>query len=282
VSEALLVFTDLDGSLLDHHSYSYAAAVPALEQLARRSIPVVPVSSKTRSEIAHLRQSLGNEHPYIVENGAAVLIPVNYFAQQPAGTVVRDECWVKEFSAPRSRWLELLESLQQTYPGEFTSFFRAGVEGITSMTGLSPAAAELANNRQYSEPVQWLGDEQRKARFVAELESSGAHALQGGRFLTVAGSCDKGRALAWLRAAYQQALDVEKVRDLAIGDSGNDVAMLEAAETALVIRSPASEFPKLNRTQGVIYSRSFGPEGWAEGVEQWLTQLTGSANISIT
>ena len=94
----------------------------------------------------------------------------------------------------------------------------------------------------------------------------------------MAGDCDKGRALAWLRNVYQEASGSGQVHDLAIGDSGNDVAMLEAAETALVIRSPVNDFPQLARNQGVIYSRLFGPEGWTEGVEQWLGSFAGSAN----
>jgi predicted mannosyl-3-phosphoglycerate phosphatase (HAD superfamily) len=146
------------------------------------------------------------------------------------------------------------------------------------MTGLSVEAAERANHREYSEPVKWLGDAGRRAEFVAALQARGAHPLQGGRFLAVAGDCDKGRALTWLRSVYQQASDLGPVHDLAIGDSGNDVAMLEAAETALVIRSPVNEFPQLKRNQGVIYSRLFGPEGWTEGVEQWLDSLPGSTN----
>ena len=50
-----LVFTDLDGSLLDHHNYSYSDALPQLRQLERRGIPVIPASSKTRVEIERLR-----------------------------------------------------------------------------------------------------------------------------------------------------------------------------------------------------------------------------------
>ena len=44
----LLVFTDLDGTLLDHHSYSHAAALPGLERLRGLEVPVIPVTSKTR------------------------------------------------------------------------------------------------------------------------------------------------------------------------------------------------------------------------------------------
>ncbi|MDT8419474.1 MAG: hypothetical protein RQ754_03500 [Desulfuromonadales bacterium] len=31
----IFVFTDLDGTLLDHHEYSFAAAQPAFDQIGR-------------------------------------------------------------------------------------------------------------------------------------------------------------------------------------------------------------------------------------------------------
>ena len=42
-----LIFTDLDGSLLDHHSYSFAPAVPLLAELDALGIPVIPITGKT-------------------------------------------------------------------------------------------------------------------------------------------------------------------------------------------------------------------------------------------
>jgi len=265
-----LVFTDLDGSLLDHHSYSYLDALPQLQRLEHLGIPVIPATSKTRPEIERLRAELGNTHPFIVENGAAVLIPVGYFDSQPVATVEREGYWIREFSAPREKWLGILEELSSEFPGEYDYFFRVGTAGVVRMTNLPEARALEANQREYSEPVQWLGDGTRKAEFISRLQSRGAVVLQGGRFLGVSGDCDKGRALAWLRQVYQQSKPGTLCHDLAIGDSGNDYAMLEAAETALLVRSPVHEFPALQRADGVIFSTDYGPAGWTEGVACWL------------
>jgi mannosyl-3-phosphoglycerate phosphatase family protein len=267
-----LVFTDLDGSLLDHHSYSYRDALPQLRVLERLAIPVIPATSKTRAEISSLREELANEHPFITENGAAVLIPVGYFAGPPPDTHERDGFWVREFSGSRQHWIELLESMKSRFAGEFNYFFKAGTAGIARMTGLPREQAALANQREYSEPVLWLGSPQRMLEFVATLQAQGASVQQGGRFLAVSGDCDKGRALVWLRGAYQEAAPGRPCHELAVGDSANDRAMLEAAETALLVRSPVHDFPALERSTGVIYSRDYGPAGWAEGVARWLQQ----------
>ena len=54
----LLVFTDLDGSLLDHHTYRWDAAADALRLLQEADIPVILASSKTRAEMLPLQSAL--------------------------------------------------------------------------------------------------------------------------------------------------------------------------------------------------------------------------------
>jgi len=78
-----LVFTDLDGTLLDHDTYSWAAAAPALEELQRREIPLIFCTSKTDAEVQALRRAMGNSHPFIVENGGAIVIPPGFFRPVP-------------------------------------------------------------------------------------------------------------------------------------------------------------------------------------------------------
>lgn len=272
-SDRFLVFTDLDGSLLDHHSYSFRDALPQLRALERAAVPVIPVSSKTRAEIENLRGELGNAHPFITENGAAIFIPRGYFSSQPEDTVARGAYWVREMCPPRQRWLDLLQGLEADFSDEFDYFHRAGVDGIIRLTGLSPERAMEANSREYSEPVKWFGSASRRADFIARLEQAGATVLQGGRFLSVAGDSDKGKAVSWLREAYRQSAPQALWHDLAIGDSANDCAMLEVAESALLVRSSVHDFPTLRREYGVFRSSELGPAGWAEGVARWLHSL---------
>ena len=268
-----LVATDLDGSLLDHHDYNCDAARPMLQLLEELRIPVVFASSKTREEVLALRAELGNEHPFIVENGAAVLIPEGYFLKAPAEAVARDGFLVREFAPSRAHWTAPLEQLRKQMPDSFTDFATAGVEGIARMTGLNLEQAAMANDREYSEPVQWRGSDEELALFLATLKDAGARVLKGGRFYSVAGDCDKGQALRWLREQYALAAGAATVYDLAIGDGANDVPMLEIAHRALQIPAPDRPLPVLTRTDGVIVGEGMGPEAWAWGVREWLRGL---------
>ncbi len=70
-----IVFSDLDGTLLDHHSYSYDAALPGIAALHENNIPLVLISSKTCNEMVLLHKELKLESPFIFENGGGIAIP---------------------------------------------------------------------------------------------------------------------------------------------------------------------------------------------------------------
>ena len=76
---ALIVLSDLDGTLLDHTTYAFDAARAALERLRDARVPLVLCTSKTRAEVEPIRAALRNTHPFIVENGGGVCVPVGYF-----------------------------------------------------------------------------------------------------------------------------------------------------------------------------------------------------------
>ena len=78
----LVIFSDLDGCLLDRQTYSFEPAQAALRLIKGKIIPLILVSSKTRVEIEEYRRRLKNDHPFVSENGGAVFIPKGYFSFQ--------------------------------------------------------------------------------------------------------------------------------------------------------------------------------------------------------
>ena len=286
----LIIFTDLDGSLLDHYNYSHKAAENTLEKLEYLGIPVVFNTSKTFSEQIVLRETINNRHPFIAENGAAIYLPKVDFMHAPEGTSDMGDYWVKEFCKPRSYWQKLIRENSNEFASEFNTFGDHGYADIMEWTGLTEPEAKLAMQRHYGEPVRWHGTTERGEEFKEKLKANGATVLQGGRFIHVSGASDKGVAMNWLSDLYRQ-LDAKysEALTLAIGDGPNDAAMLEAADYSLVIKSPENPAPKLSKTpnkaktsdkritanqnESILYSESFGPEGWAEGVEKILLEM---------
>ena len=273
-----LIFTDIDGTLLDHFDYSFSHAIEVIEALNERKIPIIANTSKTFAEMEKLQQTIGFNSPFISENGAAIYIPIGYFDQQPQDTFTQGYYWVKEFCQPREYWLDLLKQHAQAFNDDFIGFSSLSVEALCEITDLSPDNARLALIRNYAEPVLWQGSETNKQAFIELMTRVGAHTLQGGRFLHVGGDTDKGKAMQWLADVYSQQYNTP-VTTIALGDSGNDNAMLEAADLAIQIKSPVHEFPSLATKNPTIKSSEFGPKGWAECIKQTL--LSSSAESPI-
>lgn len=270
MTKQYVIYSDLDGSLLDHETYSHAAADECLQQLESNGVPVVPCTSKTRTELQTLRKSLSNHHPFIFENGAGVAIPQGYFQRDPDQVQEADGFWIRSFCQPRTHWLSLLDKVGPPFKDDFIGFSELDDLELAKLTGLSLEKARQARQREYGEPVHWTGTDKRLSEFIDALENRGATVLKGGRFIHVSGTSDKGRALRWLNNEYAKARGGSAPLSIAAGDSQNDVAMLEVAERAVVIRSPAHQPPRLQRKENVFFTHAFGPEGWVEGISHFL------------
>ena len=272
-----LLFTDLDGSLLDHDSYSHLAASEALAQLKSLSIPVIPTTSKTLAEVLPIRAALNNNDPFIVENGAAIYIPVGYFKQQPSDTTLcikaGIEFWEYSQAPTRAHWQQLLGTVSEQFSGQYIDFQHLGTSGVAEVTGLTLEQAALANQRGFSEPIHWLGSDIEKQQFIQQLEKMGAHIVEGGRFLHLIDrhAC-KGAAMQRLKQSFIASNDNDNDNyiSIAAGDSHNDISMLEAADIAAVIRSPAHPAPLLSRKTKTYFSESTGPKGWNETIHKIL------------
>ena len=184
----LILFSDLDGTLLDHDSYDWRAAQPALARLHATGIPLILNSSKTRPEIRALRQEMGNADPFIVENGAAVVIPPHIFGNSEEDVV--------NFGATRAQVLAVLERLRAE-GARFRGFEDMSVEELAAEAGLDVAAAGLAKQRVGTEPLLWQGTDEERAEFEAALAREGLRLVAGGRFLHAMGVFDKADGARW-------------------------------------------------------------------------------------
>ena len=271
-SKKPIIFSDLDGTLLDHYSYKSTAADTTLQQLQQAKIPVILNTSKTLAELEVIKTELKLDTPFIIENGAAVYIPKNTFDIQPKDTESVGDYWVKSFCLPSKYWLDLLTEHSHDFKQYYHGFSSLSAEELGQITGLDLAQAARAKQRQYGEPIQWLGDDETKKTFISHLVELGANVVHGGRFIHVGGFCDKGQALIWLTEQYREHYNNFSVYTLALGDGENDTPMLDAADIAVQIRSPVHDFPALYRKYQTSQTKLYGPEGWAESIQHLLAE----------
>lgn len=241
----LLVFTDLDGTLLDHDTYSYAPARPALDALGKLGAPVVLASSKTAAEIAPLRAELGLDAcPAIVENGAGLLAA-------HAAPADDTSAYAKLHTA--------LSDLPQPLRAPFRGFGDLTDAQVADLTGLPLPDATRARMRAFSEPGIWTGTPEQQDAFLAALARAGVSARRGGRFLTLSFGGTKADRMAEIIASYGHPMTI------ALGDAPNDVEMLETADIGIVIANPhTTPLPALSGENEGRIRRSTrpGPHGW--------------------
>jgi len=108
----VIIFTDLDGTLLDGLTYSYDKALHAVELLRKKQIPIVFCSSKTRKEQEIYRDELGLFHPFIVENGGGIFIPEGYFQFNFDYDKAKDGYLIIELGIPYREIRRVLEKMR--------------------------------------------------------------------------------------------------------------------------------------------------------------------------
>jgi mannosyl-3-phosphoglycerate phosphatase len=265
----LIIFTDLDGTLLDDQDYGWTAARPALRALARAHCPMVIVTSKTRAEVEPILLALGRREPFVVENGGAVYIPVGYFSFIPEGAVQERGGWYKVvLGTPRPRLVKKLTLAARRAKVQVRGFSQMPAREVAERTGLPLADARRALRRHYDEPFVILNETtQAWSRLREEIESQGFATTRGSRFFHITGRTNKGAAVArlvgWLRRAHGG-----NSRTVGLGDCPNDIPLLKAVDQPILVARPGKRYdaetlaavPLARRAGGV------GPAGWNRAV----------------
>jgi mannosyl-3-phosphoglycerate phosphatase len=257
-----VIFTDLDGTLLDHESYSFEPALPALRLIRESGIPLVVCSSKTRGEIERYRRRLDNRHPFISENGGGIYIPHGCFdplilppgvtsSEVDGYSVIRLGPF---YPALRRAVVELRnEGFNITGFGDMTS------SGVAAITGLTVEEAVLAREREFDEPFLFREGKKGVELLVKAIRRKG-YQLTRGRFFHILGESDKGKAVDILAGLYRGKLG--DIFIVALGNSPNDLSMLERADCPVLVMKPGGGYDPAIHLPRLIRARGMGPAGW--------------------
>ncbi len=281
VTPFFMIFTDLDGTLLDFATYGWEEAMPALAECKRHQVPVVLVSSKTRAEMDLLRRRMSLSDPFISENGGGIFFPREIFKSpppeatavpiQPGEKALKGEgLWQWSLGSPYADLIKGLQGLREELGWQIRGFSDMRLEEISSLTGLDKESARLATLREFDEPFVILHQEKRDLETLSKAAAKmGLQVISGGRFYHLQGKNDKGKAMERLVSWYRRSRG--KIVSIALGDSPNDFPMLERADLPVLVRS-RQEFPELKeRIPRLKVTREMGPKGWNSAVLEILS-----------
>jgi len=261
----IVIFTDLDGSLLDHDGYSYSDAEETLAVIRSRSIPLIFTTSKTRAEVEYLQKRLDISSPFIVENGGGLFLPPSCDSLPcPFCRHIGSYRFIQFGVSYRK-----IRSFMEKYCDEFnlTGFGDMSLEEIIHHTGLSETDAERASKREFSEPFLFTGDDLDQLNHLA-LED-GLTITRGGRFFHLMGKLqDKGKAVRQAISLWKD----ENIYSIGVGDSQNDFPLLENVDYPILIPHPDGSFENFS---GNTHKKAPlpGSKGWNSAVSDVLTAL---------
>lgn len=263
-----VVFSDLDGTLLDPGDYSYLPAKPGLARLQKARIPLVFVTSKTRAEVEVFRHLLGNTHPFIVENGGAVYIPNGYFPFPLPALPFRDSYQVITLGAPYEELVDTLKVASVQSGCLVKGFHQMTVAEIAFRCQMSYGQAVLAKRREFDEPFIDL-DSGCLDRLLEAITWLGKNWTQGGRFYHITGGNDKVAAVKKLAGLYQRVFG--DVTTIGLGDGLNDVSFLNHVDCPVLMCSPRWQRLKKLVPHGLVTRRP-GPEGWSQTILEMVPE----------
>lgn len=258
-----VLFSDLDGTLLDLKSYSFAQTAHSVDALKANGIPIVFCSSKSRVEQEFYRDSLRVTDPFIVENGSAIFIPKGYFSQPiPFNTYIIDDYEVITLGKPVGVIRDVIAEARKAFKLSFLCYFDLPAEEVSMYTGLDLKSSRRAMQREFSETIL-------KGRisetFIAWLNQHELRCIPGSKFHTiVSDKADKGKAVDVLLALYQN--EWGEVMSYGAGDSINDFEMLQSVHDPYLVQRPTGIWADLE-DESIKKISGIGPTGWNKVAE---------------
>jgi mannosyl-3-phosphoglycerate phosphatase len=268
----LVIFTDLDGTLLDRNTYSFEPALPALHLIRQKNIPLILTSSKTRAEIEFCQAQLQIKHPFVSENGGAAFIPKGYFSFPFPYNGESGDYSILEFGTYYPKIVEVLNSIRKETEIPIKGFSDLTEDELVSLCGLSITEARFSKKREYDEPFLIEGGEEEVEIVKTKIKEKEMNYAWGGRFHHILGKNDKGKAVKIMKKLFEN--EYFSITTLGIGDSPNDLPMLFAVDCPIFLKEKDALSPEIpSMIQDLVIIEGTGPQAWNEAVLSLLSRL---------
>lgn len=264
-----IVFTDIDGTLIDLISGKYEESDKLIYTLRENNVPIVLCSAKTFAEQNKIRDDLGLMDPFIVENGGAIIIPKNYFDFQfdIEQTRIKEEQGyiIIELGESTREIRTKLAEIKKKLKIEFKGVADVSIEELSRLATMPIDYAKRMSERAYGETILQIKKSDIPT-FTTSIEKMGIKVIHGGRFFDVTMGTDKGKAVSILINLFRKKYR-NQIKFFGVGDSANDASMLKLMDVPMVVQKPDSSWSELE-IKNVIRLKGIGPEGWKSAFDK--------------
>ena len=238
-----LIFSDLDGTFLNHNTYSYGSLKNYINNLDLE-FELIFVTSKTFEEILEIQNKLNINHPFIAENGACIFFPPGYLKltkNTQENFFIHNNYYCYKISKFKSEDLiKILSDFKKKYKFCFYSEFSN--ESLCELTNLKLREAENSKNRLFTNPIFWKDTNEKLLNFKCDVMkiNKGLKILKGGRFLHISDNYNKAKAVKNFIKTIK-SISNDRFLTVSLGDSENDICMLESTDYSCIVKRKANK-----------------------------------------
>ena len=255
-----IITTDLDGTFLGHNDFDFKVNISLVREIIKKGVPIIFNTSKTFEEVVEIKNEIGFYCPIITENGCGIYYP-KYKTNSKKLNRSHFKLISKNFS--REYLNKIIKRHFQEFKQDFDLSTNIGTPDLVKISGLPSQKVKKIINRNFSELIVWKSNNARLSLFKARIEEYGLSLTRGARFLHLKGKTNKGVALSNLLKYMKKETDMTNLRLIGLGDSENDLEMLERCDHSFLIKIPNRKFIKTGSSK-FLKSNKPAPTGWAE------------------
>ena len=258
----ILIFTDLDGSLLHRDTFKFDEIKDYLKILLSQGIFIIPNTSKTEKEILEFNNELGSDLPYISENGAAINglnllnsnLPKELILSREKDNIRK----IFENSIPlnlqnKCKWLSEMDKKKQSL-----------------IFGLVNEKLKMALDRKYTIPFIFEGTKSEKTELSKVVKNKGLALQEGGRVINLTDKVNKAKALQVFIRFFKK--NNKNVKTIAVGDNHNDLDMLKTSDFPCLVFNDKFTLDQIPINDLIITNKP-SPEGWADVIKKALVKV---------
>ena len=258
----ILIFTDLDGTLLDRDTFKFDKIRDYLKKLLSKGIFIIPNTSKTEKEILEFNNELGSSLPYISENGAVISgldllnsnLPKELILSREKDNLIK----IFENSVPlnlqdKCKWLTEMDKKKQSL-----------------IFGLENEKLKLALDRKYTVPFIFEGTKNEKKELSKIVKKSGLALQEGGRVINLTDKVNKAKALQVFVRFFKK--NNKNIKTIAVGDNYNDLDMLKISDFPCLVFNDKFTLDQIP-INNLITTNKPSPEGWADVIKMALVKI---------
>ncbi len=183
----VVIFTDLDGSLLHRDTFKFDTIKDYIKSLVSKGVIIIPNSSKTEKEIEKFNEELGINLPFISENGSSIhglnLITSNF----PDKLIL---------SRKKEELFKIFENkVPEKLKEKCFQISKMSKKEQENILGQKNVKLKDALNRKYTLPFLFKGDKNEKNKLLKVLNSNSLSLQEGGRVLNLCDNINKVKSM---------------------------------------------------------------------------------------